>query len=289
MPRPDSQTLVPKRGISFRHLDWAVVIGIAAVHVGCLFAPFYFSWSGLAIFLLLTWLTAGLGITLCFHRLLTHRSFRLPKWLEYLLTVFGCLAWQGSSVQWVGTHRIHHKHSDAKNDPHSPKEGFAWAHIFWCLHKESGDRCAADAAKDLLRDKVHHLLHRVGWMLQLVLAAALFGLGEWIAGGKGLSWALWGICVRTVWVYHGTWFVNSATHTWGYRNYETKDHSTNLWWVALMSFGEGWHNNHHAHPRSAAHGLRRSELDPTYWLIRLLARIGLARDIMLPAPQDRPA
>ncbi len=277
----------PHYGISWRRLDWSVVIGIGAVHAGCLLAPLYFTWTGAGLMVLLIWLTGAGGITLGFHRLLTHRSFKTPKWVEYILTVLGCLAWQGSSVQWVGTHRIHHKHSDDDHDPHSPKDGFVWAHAFWCLHREPEDRSAENAAKDLLRDPVHRIFHRVGWLLQVILAFMLYGLGEWFSG-VGISWLVWGICVRTVVVYHVTWFVNSATHTWGYRNYETKDQSTNLWWVALLSWGEGWHNNHHAHPRSAAHGLRRSEPDMTYWIIRFLARIGLARDIVLPAPHEMP-
>jgi len=287
MPKPDPPAVPSKRGISFRQLDWPVVIGIGGVHLGLLAAPFYFTWSGLGILLVLTWLTGGVGITLCYHRLLTHRSFRSPKWFEYLITVCGSLAWQGSSVQWVGTHRIHHQHSDDQKDPHSPKEGFAWSHMFWCMHKDPGRR-AADAARDLRRDVFHRVMNRVGWLFQITLAVVLYVLGEWIAG-VGVSWVLWGICARTVAVYHSTWFVNSAAHTWGYRNYDTKDQSANLWWVALLSFGEGWHNNHHRFPRSAAHGLRRSEFDLTYWTIRLLALVGLAKDIVLPEPQDRPA
>ena len=287
MPKTKSRTVAIRRGFSFQKLDWPVVIGIGAMHLGIVAAPFSFSWTGLGIMLVLTWLTAGVGITLCYHRLLTHRSFKSPKWFEYLITVCGSLAWQGSSVQWVGIHRIHHQHSDDQEDPHSPKEGFAWSHVFWCLHKEPDGRCAADAAKDLQRDIFHRVLHRFGWLFQIVLAAALFLLGEWF-GGVGISWVIWGICVRTVVVYHSTWFVNSAAHTWGYRNYDTKDQSANLWWVALLSFGEGWHNNHHAFPRSAAHGLRRFEFDPTYWTIRLLGLAGLAKDIIVPEPQDRP-
>lgn len=287
MPNTKSRTVAIRRGLSFQKLDWTVVIGIGAMHLGLIAAPFYFTWTGLVILLVLGWLTGGVGITACYHRLLTHRSFRSPKWFEYLMTICGALAWQGSAVQWVGTHRIHHQHSDDQDDPHSPKEGFAWSHMFWCLHKSPDGRCAADAAKDLLRDIFHRVLHRFGWLFQIALAAAFFLIGEWY-GGVGLSWVLWGICVRTVVVYHITWFVNSAAHTWGYRNYDTKDQSRNLWWVALLSWGEGWHNNHHAFPRSAAHGLRRFEFDVTYWTIRLFGLVGLAKDIVLPEPQDRP-
>ncbi len=282
-----------KRGIQWSRLNWWVVLGIAAMHLGCLAAPFFFSWSALGVMFLLSWLTGGIGITLCYHRLLTHRSFKTPKWFEYFLTVCGCLAWQGGPVQWVGIHRIHHKHSDEEEDPHTPKHGFGWAHMFWCMHKDPEGLNATDAAKDLQRDPVLRMLNRFFWVPQFALVVALYFCGQWAASAgfetSGLSWLLWGVCVRTVLVYHGTWFVNSATHTWGYRNYETKDGSTNLWWVALLSFGEGWHNNHHAHQRSAAHGLRWYEFDLTYWTIRLLGVLGLARDIVLPNPDQRPA
>jgi stearoyl-CoA desaturase (delta-9 desaturase) len=160
--------------------------------------------------------------------------------------------------------------------------------MFWCMHKAPEGRRAKDAAKDLGRDAIHRVLNRFFWVPQFVLVVAIFALGElarmylhWQT--SGLSWLIWGVCVRTVFVYHGTWFVNSASHTWGYRNFETKDRSTNLWWVAILSFGEGWHNNHHAHQRSAAHGLRWFEFDLTYLMIRGLSLVGLARDIVLPS------
>lgn len=291
-----SEDTVPQvfkhRRITMSELDWPVVAGIGAMHIGCFAAPFYFSWSGFAVALFLYWLTGAIGITLCFHRLLTHRSFKTPKWFEYLLTIIACLAWQGGPVQWVGVHRLHHRHSDDELDPHSPKHGFTWAHMFWCMHKQPEGRDPAAAAKDLSRDVGMRLIDRFFWIPQVVLVGLIFVAGEWAASlgweTSGLSWLLWGVCVRTVFVYHSTWFVNSASHTWGYRNYDTKDISTNLWWVALLSFGEGWHNNHHAHQRSAAHGLRWFELDPTYWTIRLLGLLGLARDIVLPKPEQRP-
>lgn len=275
-----------RRRLKANQFDWPVVIGIAAMHVGCLFAPFYFSWSGLVICLVFAWLTAGMGITLCFHRLLTHRSFSTPNWFKYLLTAVGCLACQGGPIQWVGTHRIHHKHSDQPNDPHSPTHGFAWAHVFWCLHKNQGGMpwAACNAAQDLCRDPVMRLFNKYYILLPLLAVAMTYTGGELAASygwaTSGWSWVIWGVAVRTVAVYHGTWFVNSAAHTWGYRNYPTNDNSTNLWWVALISFGEGWHNNHHGDQRAAAHGRRWFELDVTYWTIRLLSLVGLARDIV---------
>ena len=273
-----------RRGLVWSQIHWSVVIGIAALHVGCLAAPFTFTWSGLAVMAVLTWMTGGLGITLCYHRLLTHRSFKTPKWFEYVLTSIACMAWQGGPAQWVGVHRIHHAHSDEELDPHSPKHGFTWAHVLWCMHRdgENGQPGIA-AAKDLMRDPVQRWLNNYFVVPQFALVALLVGLGWWIGGWPlAASWVVWGVCVRTVLVYHGTWFVNSASHTWGYRNFDTTDHSTNLWWVAVLSFGEGWHNNHHAQQRSAAHGMRWWEFDLTWQTIKVLRLVGLAWDVVEP-------
>jgi len=294
MPESHSAASSPphRGGIEWGNLNGSVIIAIGGMHVIALagFIPGLFSWSGLIIGLVLVWVTAGLGITLCYHRLLTHRSFKTAKWFEYFLTICGCLAWQGGPVTWVGVHRLHHKHSDEDMDPHSPQHGFTWGHILWTLHDKLEGINGHDAAKDLLRDNGLRLLDKYFWVPQFGLSAALFGIG-WAVGGLtlGISWFVWAVAIRVVFVYHGTWFVNSAAHTWGYQNYEeTGEKSTNLWWVALWSFGEGWHNNHHAHPRSAAHGLRWFELDPTYWTIKALSWIGLARDIKLPNKEQMP-
>lgn len=275
-------------GLDRRNLNWTVIIAIGALHLLAVFAvfPMFFSWSGLLIFAVLAWLTGGIGIVLCYHRLLTHRSFKTPKWFEYLITLAGCLAWQGGPIEWVGTHRLHHKHSDDDHDPHSPQHGFTWAHILWMLRREIEGIRAPEAAKDLARDPVLRIIDRWFWVPQIVLAGLLLAAG-WIIGGwtLGASWVIWGIALRTVFVFHVTWFVNSASHTWGYQNFKhTGDHSTNLWWVALLSFGEGWHNNHHAQPRSAAHGMRWYEFDLTWQTIKLLALVGLVWDIHHPEP-----
>lgn len=283
----------PRRGgIEWNNLDWKVMIALGVLHLGAIAAvfPWTFSWSGVALFFLLIWVSGGLGVTLGFHRLLTHRSFRTPKWFEYFLTLCGCLAWQGAPANWVGVHRLHHKHADSEHDPHSPGHGFTWSHILWTLHSRIEGIRGVDAARDLMRDRPMRWINRLYWLPQFVLAGVLFGVG-WLIGGPslGVSWVVWGVALRTVVVFHSTWFVNSAAHTWGYQNYEnTGERSTNLWWVALLSFGEGWHNNHHAHPRSAAHGLRRLELDPTWWTIKALSKVGLAWDIHLPPAEKLP-
>lgn len=263
-----------------------VTIGMVLLHVLAASAvfPALFSWSGVLWFVVLYWVSGGLGITLCYHRLLTHRSFKTPQWVRALLTACGCLAWQGSPLVWVGTHRFHHKHSDTALDPHTPLHGFSWAHMLWVLSKVPQGFCAKDQAKDLEREPMMQWFDRYWWVPQLVVMLVLFALGT-VADDMmlGLSWVVWGVGVRTVFVFHVTWFVNSAAHTWGYQNFtQTGDHSRNLWWVALLSFGEGWHNNHHHNQRSAAHGMRWFEFDITYWTIRLMSLCRLASDVQEP-------
>lgn len=263
-----------------------VAVGMLLLHMLAAAAvfPAFFSWSGVFCFVLLYWVSGGLGITLCYHRLLTHRSFKTPQWVRALLTSFGCLAWQGSPLVWVGTHRFHHKHSDTELDPHTPLHGFSWAHMLWVLSRVPQGFCAKDQVKDLERESMMQWFDRYWWVPQLMVMLVLFVLGT-IADDMmlGLSWVVWGVGVRTVFVFHVTWFVNSAAHTWGYQNFtQTGDHSRNLWWVALLSFGEGWHNNHHHNQRSAAHGMRWFEFDITYWTIRLMSLCRLASDVQEP-------
>ena len=264
-------------GTTFR-VKWEIVTGVVLVHVASLFALWTFTWSAFWVFVILQALTGLLGITLCYHRLLAHRSFCVPKWLEYTLTYFAVLANQGGPIKWVATHRVHHAFSDRPQDPHSPTRGFWWAHMFWLFaYDELLDHPTnyESYASDLARDPVHRMFERT-----VVLQSVLFGVVLLALGG--LPWLLWGLFIRTVFVWHGTWLVNSAAHLWGYQSYETNEGSRNNWWVALISYGEGWHNNHHAYLTSAAHGLRWWELDLTYLTIRFLEWLGFASRVRLP-------
>lgn len=261
---------------------WDIAAGIALIHLGALLAPFTFTWSAFWVFFVLQFVT-GLGITVGYHRLLTHRSFQVPKWLEYVLTVCGSLALQGGAIKWVATHRVHHAFSDRPQDPHSPTRGFWWAHMLWLFaYDEVLDHPIKYQryAPDLARDRVHQFLNNTQVFHSILLGMILFALG-------GLPWLVWGLFVRTAFVYHGTWLVNSAAHLWGYQTYDTNEGSRNNWWVALVSYGEGWHNNHHAYLHSAAHGLRWWEFDLTYLVIRTLGWVKLATRIRL--PQGNPA
>jgi stearoyl-CoA desaturase (delta-9 desaturase) len=210
-----------------------------------------------------------------YHRLHTHRSYKVPLGLEYFFAVCGTLTLEGGPISWVATHRIHHQNSDLPGDPHSPNEGGWWAHAGWLLTGESNHnntRAMSKYAPDLAKDRFYVWLNNYHFIPTLVLAAVLLALG-------GLPLLLWGIFVRVVFGLHATWLVNSATHMWGGRRFATRDNSRNNWWVALMTFGEGWHNNHHAHPTSARHGLAWYEFDPSWILIKILKFLGIARSV----------
>jgi len=263
---------------------WLRLFRVVIILAGPLFALFTFSYSALVISGLL-YVMAGLGVTVGYHRLLTHRSFQTPKVIEYFFTVLGCLANQGGPLSWVAAHRVHHTHADLAGDPHSPRDGFWWAHILWLLHffpSFDDATLRLHYVPDLASDPIHRFLERAELLLQLILAGLLFWLGD-LWADEGLSWAVWGMLVRIGVSFQVTALVNSATHRWGYRSFAVRDDSTNLWWVAWLTGGEGWHNNHHAFPRSARHGLRWWEVDATFTVIRMLGFLGLARNIRLPA------
>jgi sn-1 stearoyl-lipid 9-desaturase len=270
---------------SLRTVKWEVAGGLLFIHAGALLAVFprFFSWPALAVAVALMYLTGALGVTLCYHRTLTHRSMRLRKPLEYVTAVLGTLSLQGGPVEWVATHRAHHAHADKAGDPHDSNRGFSWAHMNWLylanraeLTMEERYRMAADIA----RDPFYRFLGPNMLALQGLLALLLFVIGGW-------PFIVWGIFVRLVVSYHMTWLVNSAAHTTGYQTYRTGDRSTNCWWLALLSWGEGWHNNHHAFPFSARHGLRWFEIDHTWHIVKLLKFLKLADRVKLPTVQMR--
>jgi len=254
------------------------------------------STADLAILAVMYVLT-GLGITVGFHRLLTHRSFRTSKPLEYGFAVLGSMAVEGPVISWVADHRKHHAHADQDGDPHSPHVGHGegtaavlrglWhAHAGWLMHTQ-GQASARRYAKDLFEDRGMRFINRR--FPELVLASlALPALAGWAISGTlagAATGLLWGGLVRIFLVHHVTWSVNSVCHFLGSRRFETDDESTNVPWLALFSFGESWHHNHHAFPRSAAHGLRRWELDPSALVIGAMERLGLARNVVRIAPE----
>ncbi len=252
-------------------------------------------WSDLVIFGVAYVLT-GLGVTVGFHRLLTHRSFKTTRPVKAILTILGSAAIEGPVTAWVADHRKHHQFSDQLGDPHSPhvEHGHGWsgalrglyhAHVGWLfVHTHRGAK--ARYAKDLRSDPMMMFLDRMFLVWALGGLAACFAAG-WILGGsfeKGLTGLLWGGGVRMLVVHHVTYAINSICHFAGRRDFETTGESRNVWWLAPITFGEAWHNNHHAFPTSARHGLRRWQLDPSAWVISGLEKVGLAWDVVRIAP-----
>src|ERR1019366_5393246 len=235
-------------GTSFRKdratragINWGTAIAMGLFHVGAIAALFFFTWPAFFVAIFLWWVSGSLGIGMSYPRLLTHRGYKTPKWVEYFLTWCATLALEGGPIFWVATHRIHHQFSDDEGDPHSPIDGKWWSHM----------------------------------------GAILFAIGGW-------PWLLWGVFARVVVGLHSTWMVNSVTHLWGSRRFATKDLSTNNGLVALLTFGEGWHNNHHAHPVSARHGLTWYEIDMNWYGIWTLQKLGLARHVYKVALDNLP-
>ncbi|MGI0495077.1 acyl-CoA desaturase [Alkalinema pantanalense CENA528] len=253
---------------------WNVIAFTVMLHLGalCALSPVYFSWSAVGIALILHWLTIGLGISLGFHRLASHRSLKTPKWVEYCLIFCGTLAGQGAVMGWVGYHRMHHRYVDRVGDPHDSTQGFWWSHISWLMHEVPMKSELHRFTKDIADDRFYQFCHQHYIALQVALAVVLYGLG-------GMPFVIWGIFARLFVGFHSTCFVNSACHQFGYRNVDTLDRSTNCWWVALLTFGEGWHNNHHADQTSAKFGSCWWEIDPVWWMIRGLEKLGLATNV----------
>ena len=258
-------------------INWPTIAFMIIFHIASLTALFYWSWPAVITGVVLYWIAGSLGIGMGYHRLITHRGYTVPRVVEYFLVLCGTLALQGGPVQWVTTHRIHHAHTDRLGDPHTPRDGGWWAHIGWIL---TPDDTLADKAKlyryapDLMRQPFYRFLNRFYYLPLIVLALSLLGVG-------GFRVLLWGVFLRVTLGLHATWLVNSATHLWGKQRFSTNEDSRNSWWVALLTFGEGWHNNHHAFPRAARHGLKWYEIDINWYGITFLKFLGLAKSIKL--------
>jgi len=244
--------------------------------------------------LAVTYLATAIGVTVGFHRLLTHRSFRTAPWLERSFAVLGSLAVEGSVLDWVADHRKHHAHTDVEGDPHSPHVGHGsgvrglWhAHTGWLLENQ-GQADWRRYARDLYDDPAMRTIGR-RFPLWAALSLAIPALAGFLLHGFSAEGALrglvWGGLVRIFLVHHVTWSVNSVCHYFGARRFAIEDHSTNVFWLALPSLGESWHHNHHAFPRSAAHGLERWEIDPSALIITILERVGLATDVVRITPE----
>lgn len=206
----------------------------------------------------------------------------MPKWLEYIIALIGSLALQGGPVFWVAGHRQHHLHTeDWDRDPYSAQRGFWWSHMLWLFYPKKEDfdpQVYRRWAPDLDKDGFYRWLDKYFLVLQIPVGLLLYAIGGW-------SFVIWGVFVRAVVLWHSTWLINSATHMWGYKSFASDDNSRNLWWAAILTYGEGWHNNHHAYPNVAPAGRQWWELDTTWWVIQGLQKLGLAKKVVMP-PQS---
>ena len=256
-------------------IHWNTIFFVVMFHAFAALAIFNFSWANLAATFALWWIAGSWGIGIGYHRLLTHRGFKTSKWLERFLATCGTLAIQSGPIAWVTTHRIHHAFTETDRDPHSPRNGTYWAHIGW-IFKGTAQMQPQTAinkySPDLVRDPYLVFIDKYYWVTSIIVAIVMFAIGGW-------SMVLCSIFFRTVMGWHFTWLVNSATHLWGSRRFETRDDSRNNGLIAAVTFGEGWHNNHHAYPRSANTGLARSSSTSTGSRSAALEKLGLISDV----------
>lgn len=291
IPRPEGVNKQSK-------ILWSYLLPVILFHllIPLAFLPYFFSWWGLLFLPIGNYIFTSMGIGAGYHRLLTHRGFDCPKWFEYTLALLGVCSFQDSPARWVLVHRVHHQHSDHQPDPHTPHVSGFWAHMGW-LFIDNRDLSTASAydryVRDLMRDPFYMWLQRgLNWVWvyafhSLVFLGAGYLLALWLAPEGGVTqfaakFFFWTVIMRTVYTWHVTWAINSAAHMWGYRNYETREDSRNNWLFALLTNGEGWHNNHHADPRSAQHGHRWWEVDITYISLLVLEKIGVISNLARP-------
>jgi stearoyl-CoA desaturase (delta-9 desaturase) len=279
----------------YGNLGAAIIPFLAVLVAAVLSWNHVLGWTDVAVFAVM-YLVCGIGVTIGFHRLLTHRSFATHKPIAYALAAAGSMSVQGPVVSWVADHRKHHAHTDEEGDPHSPHghgpglrgtlRGLWWAHVGWLLDRQ-GQASWRRYARDVLDDPGLVWISR-RFELFVVLGLLIpFALGYALAGtlAGALTALLWGGFVRIFVLHHITWSVNSVCHFFGRRRFATDDHSTNVFWVAMLSLGEGYHHNHHAFPRSAQHGLRWYEFDASGLIIRALERVGLAWNVVTITPE----
>ncbi len=260
--------------------NWGTVVVISLMHVGAIAALFLLQLARVPgqRRLPLHWMcTLRTGISLGYHRLHTHRSYKIARPLEYFFAVCGALTLEGGPIFWVATHRIHHQNSDLPGDPHSPRDGAWWSHVGWILvgeSKHNNTRLMAKYAPDLAKHRFYVWLNEWHWVPNVLLGGLLFAIG-------GLPMLLWGGFARIVFGLHATWLINSATHMWGARRFETRDDSRNSFLIALESNGEGWHNNHHAFPTSPRHGRAWWEFDISWIPLKMLRALGIVTKVQV--------
>jgi fatty-acid desaturase len=267
------------------HIRNIIFLGSVYLATPFAFMDVFFTWNAVLLMVALSWLTS-IGITLGFHRYLSHNSFTLNKYVAYFWVFFGVLACQNGPVKWVAHHRMHHAGVDTNLDPHNAQKSFFWAHIGWMLHINSyfdDSKTIKRYTKDINKVPFYCFLQENFIFIQILFCLFLYLCG-------GFPFLFWGFFVRLAFVYQVTWLVNSAGHKFGYKNFEIPgDEATNCWWASIFSYGDGWHNNHHAYPKSARHGFLSHEIDFTWIVIFLLQKAGMADNIHLPQIEILPS
>lgn len=260
--------------ISYK-IDYGTVFWLLLFHCLAFVGLFCFKREFVFIAFVYWFLAGCFGVAIGFHRLLTHKSFKTFWPITYFFSLCGCLALQSGPINWIAWHREHHKFTDKENDPHSPTRGFLWSHVGWMIYKNPRlyqQKFLEDMTPDLQKDKFYLIMNRLWWAPTLVVALGVFYF-------FGLSGVLCGVIVPVVFGWHATWLVNSACHMWGNKVSNTDENSRNLWWVALITFGEGWHDNHHSKQISFRHGFRWYQIDISAYVIIFLRLFGLAKGL----------
>ena len=255
--------------------NWNTIIFVGAFHLAAVAALFTFSWQNLLATFICWWVANSWGVGIGYHRLFSHRGFTASKWFTRFLATCASLGLQSGPITWVTTHRLHHAFTDTDKDPHSPRQGFWWSHMGWIMVGTAQNQPQAVKQRyspDLMKDPYLRFLDNYYWVTTLVLAAALFAIGGW-------TMVVWAVVARITVSWHFTWLVNSATHIWGSRRFDTRDDSRNNVLVAAVTFGEGWHNNHHTYPRSAKHGFTWKEFDINWYQLRIMEKLGLISNV----------
>jgi len=276
-------------------VDWLRTLPYFGMHLACL-AVFWVGWSPVAVAVAVAaYALRMFAITGFYHRYFSHRSFKTSRPVQFLFALLGAASVQRGPIWWAAHHRHHHVMSDQPGDPHSPvQHGFWHSHTAWFLTREHFP-IREDRVRDLLRYPELRFLDRFDIVVPVLFALGLFGLGAWlerVAPGLGTSagqMLVWGFFISTVVLYHATFTINSLAHRWGRRRYATRDDSRNNFWLALITFGEGWHNNHHHYPAAARQGFFWWELDITWYVLRGMAALGLVRDLRAVPPGRRAA
>ena len=265
-------------------VEWFRCVPYILIHLGALLVFFTpFAWPCLVV-VLISYASRMFAITAFYHRYFSHRTFKTSRVVQFLGAFVACASGQRGPLWWAAHHRMHHRHSDTEHDSHSPHhKNFLWSHTLWFMTDYALPTFLKEIP-DWVKFKELRLINRYDWIAVLFLALVCYFLGEWATfeawtGMNGLSMLAWGFFLPTVLLYHATFSVNSLTHMFGKKKYETGDESRNNWFVSIITFGEGWHNNHHFFPGSARQGFSPWEIDPTYYGLRLLSFLGLVSNL----------